>query len=319
MVTRRHTLLLPILLTLLPTVGWAQRYVPVRFGDFESWCVRDIKESAIIGGHTKRIYAVGPHDTLTDNRPYNANTPWSNSNAYARVMGVTKASCSVTPDRSHDGTTCAKLETRYEELRVAGIINIRILVSGCLFWGHQNEPLNSIDSPYSLMTWGAPFTSRPKALLLDYRSSMPNKGTLTTCKPIGHSSRPGDDAQEVLFVLQKRWETPDGRIHAQRVGTAVYHIEESSQGWVLKHRIPVLYGDIRSHAAYQTYMGLGPKGQTYYARNSRGKMTPILEESWAEADTQPTHAMMIITTSTQEAFSGTVGNTLWVDNILLEY
>lgn len=319
MVTRRYTLLLPILLTLLPTVGWTQRYVPVRFGDFESWCVRDVKESAIIGGHTKRIYAVGPRDTLTDNRPYNANTPWSNSNAYARVMGITKASCSVTPDRSHDGTTCAKLETRYEELRVAGIINIRILVSGCLFWGHQNEPLNSIDSPYSLMTWGAPFTSRPKALLLDYRSSMPNKGTLTTCKPIGHSSRPGDDAQEVLFVLQKRWETPDGRIHAQRVGTAVYHIEESSQGWVLKHRIPVLYGDIRSHAAYQSYMGLGPKGQTYYARNSRGKMTPILEEGWAEADTQPTHAMMIITTSTQEAFSGTVGNTLWVDNILLEY
>ena len=319
----RSRLLLPILLLsvclLLANVVQGQTVRLVRFGDFESWCVRYIPESAVIGGNTRCIYAVGPADTLRGPVVYKGNTPWSNSNAYARVMGVTKTSCSVTPDHSHDGSTCAKLETRYEELKVAGLVNIRILVSGCLFWGRQNEPLNSVSSPYSLMTWGVPFTSRPSAVVLDYRSLMPNKGVITTCKPASRGTRKGNDAQEVLFVLQRRWETPDGHIHALRVGTAVYRIEQPSDGWVKHFRIPLIYGDARRSSAYRPYMGLGPKGVTYYARNSRGKMVPIEEEGWADANATPTHAMMIITASTQEAFSGTLGNTLWVDNIGLEY
>ena len=45
----------------------------------------------------------------------------------------------------------------------------------------------------------------------------------------------------------------------------------------------------------------------------------IEEEGWADADETPTHAMMIITASMHEAYVGTLGNTLWVDNIALEY
>ena len=32
----------------------------LKYGDFESWITRDIKESALMGGQTKRLYEVGP-------------------------------------------------------------------------------------------------------------------------------------------------------------------------------------------------------------------------------------------------------------------
>ncbi len=295
-----------------------KRYVP--YGKFESWTVRDIKESGIIGGKTKRIYNIGPTDTLRENRayPYNSRTPWSSSNAYARVAGVTKTSCTVTPDRSWDGSLCARLETKYEELKVLGI-NIRILVSGCIFYGHIFEPIPTANSPYSLMHWGTPFTGRPRALVFDYRSAMPNKGTVTKCKITSHKTIRADDAHEVTLVLQKRWEDKDGNIHALRVGTAMTHIEKPTTGWVKNFRVPVIYGDARNNPAYKDYMKLGPKGLTYYAKNSKGKIVEIQEEGWASPDDTPTHAMLMFTASTYEAFVGTIGNTLWLDNIALEY
>ena len=300
------------------TTQSVKKYLP--YGKFESWCVRDIKESAIIGGNTKRIYNIGPKDTIRENKvyPYTARTPWSSSNAYARVAGVTKASCTVVPDRSWDGSICAKLETKYEELRVLGI-NTKILVSGCIFYGNIFEPIPTANNPYSLMNWGVPFVGRPKALVLDYKSAMPNKGTITKCKVTSHETIPGNDAHEITFILQKRWEDKDGNIHALRVGTAMTRIEHPSSGWVKNFRVPVIYGDATRDPGYKDYMKLGPKGLTYYAKNSKGKIVKIQEEGWAKADETPTHAMVIMTASIHEAFVGTIGNTLWIDNIALEY
>lgn len=305
-------------LTIVPSIANAQKKI-VPYGKFESWCVRHIKESPIIGGKTKTIYNIGPKDTINTNKAYKANTPWCSSNAYARVSGVTKTSCTVTPDKSWDGSTCAKLETKYETLKVAGMVNIKILVSGCVFWGNIFEPIKTANNPYSLMHWGIPFTERPKALVLDYKSEMPNKGTITKCKITSHSSYPGNDAHDVTFILQKRWEDEDGHVHALRVGTAIRRIENPSNGWVKNYKVPVIYGDARKDANYKDYMKLGPKGLTYYAKNSKGKVVKIQEEGWAEPDETPTHAMLIITASVQEAFVGTVGNTMWVDNVALEY
>ena len=306
------------LLLLLPTIAnsQAKKYVP--YGKLNSWCVRDIKESAIIGGNTKRIYNIGPKDTIRENKPYRANTPWATSNAYAKVMGVTKTSCTVVPDKSWDGSLCAKLETKIEELKVLGI-NITLLVSGCIFYGNIFEPISSANNPYSLMNWGMKFTERPTALVLDYKSAMPNKGTLTKCKITNKSTQAGDDAHEITFILQKRWEDEKGHIHALRVGTAMTRIEKPSNGWVKNFRVPVVYGDATKTSGYKDYMKLGPKGLTYYAKNSKGKVVKIEEEGWADANETPTHAMMIITASIHEAYVGTLGNTLWVDNIALEY
>ena len=306
------------LLLLLPTITNSQtkKYVP--YGKMNTWCVRDIKESGIIGGKTKRIYNIGPGDTIRENKPYRGHTPWSSSNAYAKVSGVTKTSCTVEPDKSWDGSLCAKLETKIEELKVLGI-NIKILVSGCIFYGNIFEPIPTANNPYSKMNWGVPFTERPKALVLDYKSAMPNKGTLTKYKITTHSTSAGDDAHEITFVLQKRWEDEDGHIHALRVGTAMTRIEHPSSGWVKNFRVPVIYGDATKNPGYKDYMKFGPKGLTYYAKNSKGKVVKIEEEGWAEPNETPTHAMMIIGASIHEAWVGTLGNTIWIDNVALEY
>lgn len=315
---RRLASIALLLTLLLPYAadGQTRRYVP--YGRMDSWCVRDIKESGIIGGKVKRIYNIGPRDTIRENRPYRANTPWTSSNAYARVSGVTKTSCTVQPDASWDGSQCARLETKIEELKVLGI-NIKILVSGCIFFGRIFEPIPTASSPYSKMNWGIPFTDRPSALVLDYKSAMPNKGTVTKCKITSHSTYQGDDAHEITFVLQKRWEDADGRIHALRVGTAMTRIEQPSDGWVKEFRVPVIYGNATRSPRYKNYMSLGPKGITYYAANSKGKVVKIQEEGWAAPGETPTHAMLIITASVHEAFVGTLGNTIWIDNVALEY
>ena len=58
------------LLLLLPTITNSQtkKYVP--YGKMNTWCVRYIKESHIIGGKTKVIYNIGPGDTIRENKAY---------------------------------------------------------------------------------------------------------------------------------------------------------------------------------------------------------------------------------------------------------
>ena len=66
-------------------------------------------------------------------------------------------------------------------------------------------------------------------------------------------------------------------------------------------------------------MNLGPLKDNMYTINSKGKNVEIQEVGWGDENTLVTHAIMLISASCQEAFSGTIGNTLWVDNIKLEY
>ena len=61
------------------------------------------------------------------------------------------------------------------------------------------------------------------------------------------------------------------------------------------------------------------KGNRRSTLNSRGQRKPILEEGWAEAGSQVTHAVLQITAGSCGAFVGALGNTLWVDNVRMEY
>ena len=63
----------------------AQETVSFLFGDMDRWVVREIHESAIIGGQTKYLYEVGPTDTVVGNIAYKnrGNSPWANSNVMA--------------------------------------------------------------------------------------------------------------------------------------------------------------------------------------------------------------------------------------------
>lgn len=308
-----------VLFLLASLTAFAQRYEKVPFGDFEQWVVRYIDESQIIGGNRKTLYVVGPTDTIVGNEAYDyKKTIWATSNAFAKVMGITKTSTNVTPDRGPTGL-CAKLATQYAYCKVAGMVNIRVLAGGSIYWGKMLEPITGVSDPYAFMDWGIPFTKRPKAMVLNYRSVIPNTGKLVKGTTFRTIEFDGYDPAEIMFVLQYRWEDEKGNIHAKRVGTAVYHVDQTSHGWVNNFRIPVIYGDARKSPDYKPYMDLITGEKTMYALNSKGKKKPVVEEGWADADCPATHAIMAVTSGSQGAFIGALGNILWVDEIRLEY
>ena len=43
---------------------------PIPYGDMDQWIDRQIKESGIIGGETKHVYAIGPTTTITGSEAY---------------------------------------------------------------------------------------------------------------------------------------------------------------------------------------------------------------------------------------------------------
>ena len=301
-------------LTLLWQTADAQKFENVRYGNFESWTIRLIRESGILGGETRTHYVIGPRDTIRANKPYSYNkTIWASSNTYAVVAGVTKVTCSVSPEKGPDGT-CARLETKMVECKAAGIINIKVLAQGSIFWGRILEPISSTSNPYSNMDWGIPFTKKPSALVFDYKSVVPNSGKIYD----GRKLVPGTDPETVMFILQHRWEDEDGNIHARRVGTAFCRIEKSSGKWIEGFRVPVIYGDARKSPAYRDYMGLIQGKASLYAVNGKGESKPILEE-WGDATDSVTHAILSFTSGSAGSFRGELGNILWLDNIKLEY
>ena len=71
----------------------------IPFGNMDQWIDRQIKESGIIGGATKNVYAIGPTATVTETKAYKnmGGSPWATSNVMARVAGITKTNTSVFP------------------------------------------------------------------------------------------------------------------------------------------------------------------------------------------------------------------------------
>ena len=66
-------------------------------------------------------------------------------------------------------------------------------------------------------------------------------------------------------------------------------------------------------------MGLITGERAFYAKNSTGQLVPVEEEGWADADETPTHIIVKFDSSHGGAYIGTVGNTLWIDNVRLVY
>lgn len=294
----------------------------IAYGDFNSWVIREIKESAIIGGKTKTVYEIGPNKTIVGDIPYSnmGGSPWATSNVMAKVVGVTKCSNAVFRDERAANDYCVKMTTILESVKAIGIINMKVLVSGSIFLGEMFEPISSTKSPYSKMEMGIPFTKRPKYLVFDYKVSVPDNNKMIYSSGFGSQKQLQEsDNAEVYIILQRRWEDKDGNLHAKRVGTGRQRYSKSTSGWVNAHKLPVWYGDITKRADYQSYMGLIPEEKSYYARNSKGKMVPVVEEGWDSADATPTHMLVMASSGCGTAYTGTVGMTLWLDNISLEY
>ena len=147
----------------------------IKYADFENWVTRNITESKLLGGNTKKVYEIAPEMVIDGNKVYSnmGGSPWATSNVMANVMNIVKASNAVFPDANPAGGRCCKLTTVIEKVKVLGIVNLQVLVSGSIYLGYNIEPIKNASNPYSKMEMGIPFTRRPSALRIDYKVHIP--------------------------------------------------------------------------------------------------------------------------------------------------
>ena len=291
---------------------------PIAYGDMNSWISRNIEESAVIGGNTKTLSEVGPTQTINGNRAYinKGGSPWATSNVYAKVAGVTKGSNAVFPADHAGNGKCAKLTSHMESVKVLGMVNMDVMVAGSLFLGKIHEPISSTKNPYSKMEMGVPYTKRPKALVFDYKLDMPAANSRVKSSGFGSKKTlPGHDNAIAYVVLQRRWEDPDGTIHAKRVATGVQKFGKTTP-WTNGHAVKLTYGDASKQPGYDaTTMGLRDGNNAYYTRNKNGKMVKIHEEGWDDPSATPTHAIVMLSSGSGEPYVATEGMAFYVDNI----
>ncbi|MBR3565672.1 MAG: PCMD domain-containing protein [Paludibacteraceae bacterium] len=290
----------------------------VAWGNFDSWTVRYIKESRLLGGNTVPLYCIGPRDTIRRNEPYiygKKGCIWATSNAYANPMGVDKASCSVAPERRDNGY-CAKMESKLEKVKALGMMNITVQASGSVFTGQLIEPVKDADAPYQKMNLGVPFTKRPAFMQFDYKCVISPENTYTyATQKSDPTTKTGHDEGQAYILLQHRWEDAQGNVYAKRVGTGFHRFNKTQSTWENDFRVPIRYGDISKQPGYKAYEGLQT---TTYVKNSKGKMVPLKEVGY-DADAEPTHMIIFFSVGCMPAFNGHIGNTLWIDNVKLVY
>lgn len=297
-----------------------ERVEPIPFGDMDRWIDRQIKESAIIGGETKHVYAIGPTMTIESNEAYKnmGGSPWASSNILARVAGITKTNTSVFPEKRGDGY-CARLDTRMESVKALGFINITVLAAGSVFLGEMHEPITGTKNPMRKLDTGIPFTQKPKALRFDYKIRMSERENRIRATGFSRiKDVEGKDYPEVNLFLQKRWEDKDGNIYAKRVATMVVRFDHTTNDWQNDATFSLLYGDITGHPDYDPDM-MRLQVQERYAVNSKGDSVPIQEVGWGTAGDEPTHLQLQFTSSHGGAYIGSPGNSFWVDNVEFVY
>ena len=286
----------------------SENVVPFAYGDMDNWIVREIHESGIIGGNT----IVG--NTAFRNM---GGSPWATSNVMAKVAGVVKTNTSVFPEKRGDGM-CARMETRYESVKVFGLVDIEVIAAGSVFLGTVHEPIKGTKNPQAMLQSGVPFSKKPKALRFDYKvKAAPEKNRVRSTGFSRKSTVAGQDSLAVILLLQKRWEDAEGNVYSKRVGTMVQRYTESTPDWVNDATYPILYGNITSKPEYKPYMRI--QVEERYTLNSKGKSVPIQEVGWAEPGEAPTHMVLQFTSSHGGAYIGSPGNTFWIDNVELIY
>ena len=288
------------------------------YGTFDSWSMRQVKESGLIGGATETLYEFyGNQETVfTGKTPFTAPEGylWRTNNVLAIVAGVVKTNNTIFPEERGNGY-CARIETHIEEVKALGVINMDVTCQGALLLGVLPEPITTTKDPMAKVFYGIPFTGMPKAVVMDIKADVGHEVIRATgfskLKPMGYP-----DSAEITVMLQKRWEDEDGVVHALRVGTAIWRISEDIPEWMNGYELKIHYGDITGEPFYEEYMGLKNDPESaFHAPNSKGRNVIIQEDGWAESGTQPTHLVINIISSCGKAFYGGVGNTLWVDNV----
>ena len=310
-----------ILLALVSVFSLNAQQLQLKYSNFDQWITRDIKESKIIGGTTRTLYEVGPSGTWNGSVPYvnQGGSPWANSNIMAKVAGVTKSNVSVYREKRGSGY-CARMTTHVVGIKVLGLVNVHVLAAGSIYLGNMMEPITSSSNPMRYLDYGIPFTARPSAVQFDYKVKLSGKSgriRQTGFSPI--KSVAGDDHPSFILLLQKRWEDSEGNIYAKRIGTAIHYFTKDSD-WVNGAKFTIHYGDITGESYYKSYMNLFQGGDDQkYALNSKGKMVPVREVEWGDANDAPTHLCLQFASSHGGAYIGAEGTTLWLDNVKLVY
>lgn len=289
------------------------------FGNMDQWIDRQIKESGIIGGATKHVYAIGPTATLKENTAYKnmGGSPWATSNVYARVAGISKTNTSLFPEKRGDGF-CARMDTRMESVKVMGLVDITVLAAGSMFLGEVHEPIKSTKNPQKMLNSGIAFTKKPIAIQFDYKVKMSDREKRIRATGFSRITEvEGKDFPAVILLLQKRWEDAEGNIYAKRVGTMVVRYYETTD-WHNNATYSIMYGDITGNPAYKAHM-MRLQVEERYALNSKGESVPIKEVAWGTEEDVPTHIVLQFTSSHGGAYIGSPGNSLWIDNVRLVY
>ena len=212
---KRNGIFISLLMLITSIASMAQHREAIPYADFEQWVTRNIGESPVLGGSMRSLYAIAPDTVINGPIVYRnmGGSPWATSNAYANVVGVKKVSCTVVPEAREGGGTCARLDSKLEVVRVLGLIDIEVLVSGSIYLGELYEPIRSANNPYGKMTMGIPFNKRPKKLVFDYNLKMSESGN--RIYSTGFSPKKlvqGPDSAEVYILLQHRWEDENGNV-----------------------------------------------------------------------------------------------------------
>ena len=305
-------------LCLVSTLLHAERRVEaIAYGNMDQWQTRYIKESKLLGGSTKTLYAIAPTDTIKQNQAYTPieGNPWGCSATYARFMGIeTGIEGSVVPEPRGYGY-CCKMQNILTHINIG---DIYAMVSGTIYMGTALEPLGILakSKPYTAIDFGVPFTKHPVALMLDYKALISESDSLISTERNKPEMLAGHDCAVIYIYLQHRWEDSEtGKIYARRVGTAYQRICETIPEWINNYEIPIRWGNITTSPDFQDYEGLNRVDMM--ARNSTGKMVRIEEVGWSIDE--PTHIIMYISASNAGVFRAYEGNTLWVDNLRFVY
>lgn len=297
----------------------------IPFGDFEQWTIRRIKESAIVGKDSVTVYEIDRNKTIYGNIPYsNTDSPWATSNAFAKVMGVVKTNVNVRPaphitraensSTGNSGEKCAEMRTEIMSFKVLGMAKVEVLTAGAIYLGKLKEPINSMDNAIKSVNIGIPFTKRPKYLVFDYKATIRNSGTVSRSTMTKRTDMPGRDKAIATVQLQKRTEK-DGKIYAERVATGELLIGGSCD-WRHGAKLKLTYGKPENEEALSQFSRLN---SFFYAENSSGESVPIQETGWADPNTAPTHLIIYFASGYLGPFTGEIGNSLSIDNVMLEY
>lgn len=319
---KQHTFYTFFFLFFTAIISVAQCREAIPYADFEHWVTRHITESPILGGNERTLYAIAPDTVINGAVAYSnmGGSPWASSNAYANVIGIKKVSCTAVPEEREDGGKCARLDSKLETVRVLGMVDIEVLISGSIYLGELYEPIRTVNNPYGKMTMGIPFTKRPNKLVFDYNLTMSENGNRIYSTGLSPKKVvQGPDSAEVYILLQHRWEDEKGNVYAHRVGTGRERFTQSTNGWVNGYTIDVRYGDISAEPYFRPYMDLLNGKRSYSCMNSKGKIVPVQEIAWGAPDEEVTHMLVMASSGCGTAFVGAEGTTLLIDNIFLEY